>query len=159
MEKELKIGPEKLLIQGNIMAWQDNMIQLSNVSFVSASEVSALPFPTYSLLVLLGGIILLYFTLSIGILVLILYALSIVCWYMLNEEHRNGLILTILLDSGHSFQLVFQNREFVQEVLKLLMEVLADGNKQNRSILINIGDCTIEEKENVLNELNIVEKK
>ena len=140
MKMELKIGPKKLLIQGNIMAWQDNMIQLSNISFVSASEVSAMPFPMYSWIVFLSGIILLYFTLSLGILVLALFAASIACWYMLNEEYRKGLILTILLDSGNSFQLVFQNREFVQEVLKLLAEILADGDIHNRSIVINIED-------------------
>lgn len=155
MRKELKIGPEKLLIRGNIIAWQDMVIQLSNVSFVSTSEVSAMPFPMYSLIVFLIGIILLYFSLSIGILILILFAVSMVCWYMLNEEHRRGLILTIMLDSGHSFQLIFQNRKFTQEVLKLLMEILTDGNTHDRSILINIEDCTIEEKENVINELEI----
>lgn len=155
MEKDLKIGPEKLLIQGNIMAWEDNMVKLSNISLVSASDISAMPFPMYSLIVFLIGLVLLYFMPSIGILVLVLFATGIVCWYVLNEEHRKGLILTILLDSGHSIQLVFQNREHVQQVLKILQEILADGNIHNRSILINIEDCTIEEKENVLNELDM----
>ena len=155
MEKDLKIGPDKLLIQGNIMTWEDNMVQLSSISFVSSSEVSTVPFPMYSLIVFLIGIILLYFIPSIGTLILVLFATGIVCWYVLNEEHRKGLILTILLDSGHSIQLVFQNREHVQQVLKILQEILADGNIHNRSILINIEDCTIEEKENVLNELDM----
>lgn len=155
MGKDLKIGPEKLLIRGNIMVWEDNMVQLSSISFVSSSEVSAVPFPMYSLIVFLIGIILLYFTLSIGTLLLILFAAGIVCWYMLNEEHRKGLILTILLDSGHSIQFVFQNREHVQQVLKILQEILADGNIHDRSILINIEDCTIEEKESVLKESDV----
>ena len=153
MGKDLKIGPEKLLIRGNIMTWEDNMVQLSSISFVSSSEVSTVPFPMYSLIVFLIGIILLYFIPSIGTLILVLFAAGIVCWYMLNEEHRKGLILTILLDSGHSIQLVFQNREHVQQVLKVLQEIFADGNIHNRSILINMEDCTIEE--NVLGELDM----
>ena len=83
-----------------------------------------MPFSMYSWIVLLSGIILLYFTLS------------------------------ILLDSGNSFQLVFQNREFVQEVLKLLAEILAGGDIHNRSIVINIEEYAIEEKDNVLDEMN-----
>jgi len=57
MKKEKSIITPQLLIDGNIMAWKNSAIQLSNVSSISTVPLELMPFPSWTLLVLLAGLI------------------------------------------------------------------------------------------------------
>ena len=57
MEKEKSIETEQLLIKRNIMSWEDTMIQLSNVSVISTSQLEPLKFPRIILLTLIASFV------------------------------------------------------------------------------------------------------
>ena len=42
---ETNIEPPSLLTKKNIMTWNNTMIQLSNVSLISAADIDLAPFP------------------------------------------------------------------------------------------------------------------
>ena len=155
MEKEKKIETEKFLIQGNILIWESNMIQLSNISYVSTSNLKTLPFPTQSLIIALAGLILLFMIPPAGIVAILVFVAWIFSWYKQNQERSRNINLNILLNSGHAIRMVFRNKEFLQQVLKVLMVIFADGNTHNKNVSINIKNCTIEENANVLNDLDM----
>ena len=87
MKKEqMKMGEKTietptLLIKKNIMAWDDTMIQLSNISYVSASDIVSLKFPIWAPLLVLAGISLLGISVIPGIVFIIAGGIWLYYWY------------------------------------------------------------------------------
>lgn len=87
MKKEqMKMGEKTietptLLIKKNIMAWDDTMIQLSNISYVSASDIASLKFPIWAPLLVLAGISLLGISVIPGVVFIIAGGIWLYYWY------------------------------------------------------------------------------
>ena len=74
-QEQMKLGEKTietptLLIKKNIMAWDNTMIQLSNISYVSASDVARLSLPIWALLLVLAGIALIGKSTLLGIVLI-----------------------------------------------------------------------------------------
>ena len=118
MKKEqMKMGEKTietptLLIKKNIMAWDDTMIQLSNISYVSASDVASLKFPIWATLLVLAGISLLGISVIPGIVSIIAGGIWLYYWYQENEKRKKCSILTIRMNSGNNLYFKFNNKTF-----------------------------------------------
>lgn len=55
---EKNIETPYLFIKKNIMTWNNTMIQLSNISLLTAADINLLPFPFLAVLLVLGGFVL-----------------------------------------------------------------------------------------------------
>ena len=86
MEKEKSIETKQLMIKGNIMSWEEMMIQLSNVSCVSVSELNTIRFPLLALVFVIVGIALIQAEPTLGIAGLGVGLGWIVWWANANEK-------------------------------------------------------------------------
>ncbi len=156
MKKEqMKMGEKTietptLLIKKNIMAWDDTMIQLSNISYVSASDVASLKFPIWAPLLVLAGISLLGISVIPGIVFIIAGGIWLYYWYQENEKRKKCSILTIRMNSGNNLYFKFNNKTFLKRVTHVLANIFNNGTE--RQVSINIQDCTITGNAQVLTD-------
>ena len=159
--KQNKFGPgEKVIetptlnIKKNIMTWENTLIQLSNISYISAADIATIPFPVVAALLILVGLFVLG---SEGFLAIVLIAIGgvwLYFWYSENEKRKQGAILTIRMNSGHNLYFTFENRQFLLKVLRVMERIITDGNS-NSKVTINITDCTISDNASVFDNLSI----
>lgn len=147
---EKTIEPPTLLIKKNIMAWDDTMIQLPNISYVSASDIASLKFPIWAPLLVLAGISLLGISVIPGIVFIIAGGIWLYYWYQENEKRKKCSILTIRMNSGNNLYFKFNNKTFLKRVTHVLNNIFNNGTE--RQVSINIQDCTITGNAQVLTD-------
>lgn len=143
-----------LQIEGHLMKWQDVVIQISNVSMITAAKLPAPRFPVWALFALVGG--------SFGILfsrqsygseaqmmffaatcLLVLSIVGIVRWLIDCLKTIGHKYLQILLNSGYVYALYVPDQQFLQRVLHVFENIFKDGGKAGNSVQINIANSTI----------------
>lgn len=147
---EKTIDTPSLLIKKNIMAWDNTMIQLSNISYVSASDVASLRFPIWALLMVLAGLFLLKSSAGLGIVLIIAGAVWLFYWYQENEKRKNCAILTIRMNSGNNLYFTFSDRTFLTKVMNVLSYIIVNGT--DRQVSINMSNCEISGNAQVLTD-------
>lgn len=153
--QQLVIDTPRLFVKGNIMCWDGMMIQLSNVSCISTMSLVRSPFPLYSIALLLIGLFAFKINIFFAILLLAAGAFWIYIWYQTNEERKRNTILNIVLNSGNQLQFTINNKEFLNNVLKVLEQIIIDGGVGKQDVSINIQGCQITGNASVLNDLNL----
>lgn len=153
MEKEKSIETEQLLIKGNIMSWEDTMIQLSNVSFISTSPLEPLKFPRIILLTLIASFVMMKFNAGIGVLLLMVCMGWSYFWYDENQSRDSKKVLKIVMNSGYSLCIIFANQSFLQTVLQVLKQIFIEGGVGEQNVMIDLRNAKISGNANVLNHL------
>lgn len=157
MDMKNSIQTKQLLIRGNIMSWDNTMIQLSNVSCISTSLLEEIPFPKYSILLILAGVVMFKFNALVSLLALALAGGWIYTWYNTNRKRSLQIVLSINMNSGLNFNLLFGNRAFLEDVLKVLEKIITEGGIGDHNLSIDIYGCKFSGNSQVLNGLNISE--
>ncbi|HRX58756.1 MAG TPA: hypothetical protein P5075_08290 [Eubacteriales bacterium] len=147
------IETDFLTIKGNMMKWSDTIIQISNISIISTVHVAAKRFPFLSFVFILIGAIILklgvtdivsvefYGVSLLGGIALIVAALAwMLLWVDRKQRADEMQQLSILMNSGTVYSIVFQNKKFLAEVMKRFSEIL--------STPAHTGDLTINIKNN-----------
>ena len=153
---EKSIDTPSLYLEKNIMMWNNHtMIQLSNISYISAESIPALPLPIFAILALLVGLTFLAIEgmALVGILILIGAGWYLYFWYEQSQKRSNGAILNIRMNSGHVFNFEFTDKAFLQTVATRLRLILMDGGVSGK-VEISIKDCVIRDSQ-VLTGANI----
>lgn len=147
--KQEKLGAGKsiidtpsMYIRKNIMIWENNMIQLSNISCISASDVDDLPYPTWAAVIILVGLVMFKVSALLAIVLLLAGAFVSFQWYTQNQKRKNEAILTIRMNSGSTFYILFNSKTFLQKVLTVLENTIVNGNVPG-SVKIDIKDSNI----------------
>lgn len=153
MEKEKSIETKQLLIKGNIMSWENTMIQLSNVSSISTLPLEPLEFSKAILFIFIAGLIMMKFNAGIGVLMLLVSAGWLYSWYTDNQQRNSKKALKIVMNSGYSFGIIFNDQTFLQTVLKLLKLTFIEGGIGEQNIVINLQNSKISGNASVLNHL------
>ena len=143
MEKEKSIETEQLLIKGNIMSWEDTMIQLSNVSFISTSPLEPLKFPRIILLTLIASFVMMKFNAGIGVLLLMVCMGWSYFWYDENQSRDSKKVLKIVMNSGYSLCIIFANQSFLQTVLQVLKQIFIEGGVGEQNVMIDLRHAKI----------------
>ena len=76
-------------------------------------------------------------------------------WANANEKRKSSKKLNILVNSGHTFQIVFSDRNFLKKILEILEVIIREGGIGNNSISINVKDCKIDGDAHILNDLKM----
>lgn len=139
---EKNIETPYLFIKKNIMTWNNTMIQLSNISLLTAADINLLPFPFLAVLLILGGFVLFESSVALAILLLILAGIWFYFWYKENEKRKEGAILTIRMNSGHNLHFSFEDKAFLLKVVGVLENIIIDGG-YNSQTTIDIKGCNI----------------
>lgn len=147
---EKTIETPSLLIKKNIMAWDNTMIQLSNISYVSSSDVASLSFPVLAALLILAGLLLLKSSAFLAIVLMIAGAAWLFFWYQENERRKTCAILTIRMNSGNNLYFTFSNRAFLTKVMNVLAYIIVNGT--DRQVSINMTNCEISGNAQVLTD-------
>lgn len=139
---EKNIETPYLFIKKNIMTWNNTMIQLSNISLLTAADIDLLPFPILALLMILGGFVLFKSSAAFAILLFVLAGVWFYFWYRENEKRKEGAILTIRMNSGHNLHFSFEDKAFLLKVVGVLENIIIDGGN-NSQVTIDIKGCNI----------------
>lgn len=154
MKREKEINTPELSIAGNVMAWKNTIIQLSNVSSLSTVALDPVAFPLWTIVGSFIAIILIPFKLAfLTFLFWVVAAIVIYAWYKQNQEIAKQRNLIIMMNSGKVFVIGFKDKEFLEKVYGVLSSIIAEGNESSEHIRININNSTISEEAHVLNDL------
>lgn len=155
MKKEKSIETPELLIKGNIMSWEETMIQLSNVSCISTAPLDQLEFPKMSIIILLLGIVIIFDNPVTGIILLTAGGIWIYVWHYINVIRKLDKMLIIIMNSGNSLKFIIGDRNFLNIIVQLLREIIIEGGIGDQNLIIKIEGCTIDGNARVLNNIKL----
>ena len=135
------IETEYLKISGNCMELKDTVIQLSNISLFSTTDISASPFPALSIVVILFGFVMFNVSVIAALLILAAGVAWIYLWYSSVQKAREMKRLTIVTNSGNAFPIVFNDKAFLSKVVDVLTYIVRNPETAGE-ISINVKDCT-----------------
>ena len=160
MNKNTQIETKNFTVKGNIIAWDDNIMPISNISMVS---VTPKPMPPRPFLLGLGQ-----FLIAIGILVFLICVIvneilsfimieSLICFIFggilwkqgfakykkMIEQTKDGGNLKFSLNSGKVYSLVSDNKAFLESVYEALSTIIADS-AFNGVYHFDISNCQID---------------
>ena len=134
------VSTDYLTIEGNMLKWSDTIIQISNISIISTSDVAGKPFPILTILLIfigLGALSLGDSGIAVGILMLVAAGIWIYIWYENKKKEEALQKLSILMNSGLVYAIIFNDKKFLAQVMKRFAEILSVPNNKE-SFTINI---------------------
>lgn len=137
-QKEKTIRTDSFSVKGNLISWENTIIQISNISMISTTA-NTCPFPLISAVFALVGICLLGYVASLGWILLILGALGLLRWFLKLQKLKSIKNLNFLLNSGGVFTLVFHDKAFLDNVVDVLTDILKTSSR-NSYYTFNIKD-------------------
>lgn len=120
------IETDFLKVRGNLIIWENTMIQISNISMISTDNILGEPLPIWAVIMIILGLLSLNVNLLIAIVLLVIGGAVIFLWRKKDQERKQSKMLTFMLNSGNRFSLIFRNGEFLQKVSSVLIELLAE---------------------------------
>lgn len=149
--KEKQVKTQRLSIVGHLLRWDDVVIQIGNISLISTSNLQQTPMPVWAIIMSVIGVVLLPIIWWASLLCLALGILVIWAWYKETKKTEKYKYLNIQLNSGRMFSLLFENQEFLNQVLDVFANIFEDDNyqAQNRDIRIDIQNCHVDDRSNL----------
>ena len=136
MKREINVGSVR--VHGNCMEFGNTAIQLSNISSLSTSKVKRSPIGGVIILLVGFASLLIHWLLGAAIILLGVFV-------FFAELHNADYILSISTNAGGNFSIVFGSDHFLKEVHDILIEIIANPEKENDAT-INISSQKIEIK-------------
>lgn len=151
------INTPVIFIEKNMMMWNNHtMIQLSNISYLSAEKLPPAIFPIWSVFTILLGLILMTLGDEMAAIAIMLWAISgvfIYAWIKDSQRREESAILHIKMNSGSVFNFEFANKEFLWCVAETIQNIMINGGS-NGKVEINIVNSVIRDS-SVLTGTNI----
>lgn len=120
------------------------MIQISNISMITTTDVAGLPFPFFSLLIICAGLIFASESIIIAILCWIISGAWIMYWYKQCQDRSRIKKLNFILNSGGMYTLIFNDKNFLNEVSSVLLGILVSKDRK-ANITFNIKNNTFKD--------------
>ncbi|MDH8679262.1 hypothetical protein QE109_13980 [Fusibacter bizertensis] len=133
-------------VKGNVLAFNDYFLQISNISQVSIAPGSKRNYPVSAIAAVLGGLLII----SLKSFIAILIGLMVAGFggYMLyntyTKNSNSGENMVIHLNSGSIFYINFKERTFLNKVMEVLKDC-SNSSKSNyvidvKNSVITVGD-------------------
>lgn len=149
--KENNIVTEQLEIQGNLLRWEGTIIQISNISLITTSNLSTPRFPLWSLLLALAGIVAIAEeSLLLGLFLIVVTSAIGYLWYSDYQYAKSGKFLNLLLNSGHTYSIVFHDKKFLRKVLGVFSSIMIDGSNPAVNYNIDLNNCVIDRSSSII---------
>lgn len=130
-------------IKGNLISWKDTIIQISNITMISAS-IDKQPFPWLSILFLLGGFALINLNTYLASALIVISITIIALWYKKSQKLKSQKKLNFMLNSGIIYTILFYDIKFSKKVLEVLTDILITSSR-NEYYTINVKNNTIQQ--------------
>lgn len=157
--KNREIETDYLKIHGNCMEFKNTVIQLNNISLLSSEDLSPVAFPTAALVAAIAGLVLMMLEISallwVGLVCFAVAGAYLYFWYRENQRLGEMKRLLIITNSGNHFNIVFHDKPFLEEVVKVLKEVIANPGHLS-DITINVKDNKFADGASVIQDFNEV---
>ena len=140
-EKVSTINTDILKVKGDLICWENTMIQISNISMITTTDVAGLPFPVLSIFIIIAGFLFASESIMIAVVCWIISIAWIMFWYNQCQKRSQIKKLNFVLNSGGTYTLVFNDKNFLNEVSSVLMKILANKDRK-ANITFNIKNNT-----------------
>lgn len=130
-----------LSVKDNLFTWKDTVVQIPNISLISASQIEKAPLPIWTIIVIAIGIFLFQNSAIASICLIAAGIVGLYLWYAENNKRTQGAIMTVQLNSGSSLYIQFKDKEFLGRVIVALRGAIADG--RSAQLYINVQNCKI----------------
>ena len=147
--KEKRVNTPSLSIVGRLLRWEDTIIQIDNISLISTADFQQTSFPLWSLVLILIGLLLIRYSVFVGLICLTGGGLAIWFWNPEVQKTQSYKYLNIQLNSGRVFSLLFESDVFLKQVLDVFANIFEDDNLAGKNIYIDIKNCRIDDHSNV----------
>lgn len=97
-KQEKTVQMKQLLIQGHLLRWEGVIIQISNISLITSTNLNPPRFPIWAAIAVLAGISLLDPIWYVGLIAMAVGGYSIYSWYSEYEEVKSHKYLNTLLE-------------------------------------------------------------
>lgn len=139
-----KIETSFLRVEKNCLEIEGTCIQLSNVSILSTMDVT--PPDTNKLMLYIAMVIggLAFFPL--GLLVTALGIFLVYRWYQEYRSSKEAKCLTVATNSGHFYPIVFKDRNFMEKVMQLMIQIMREPTTSSAYFDLknaHVDHCTI----------------
>lgn len=150
--RDKKVETDVLVIEDNILRWANTIIQISNIAFITSFGEAKKPFPFLSIIPLALGIYILVEGSKFGLVFLAGVTLWIVFWFIGNQKADEKAILSISLNSGMTYSILFNDKKFLRDVMKQLASLISQPFS-HKNFTINIKDSTFKNGSSVIQNL------
>ena len=147
--KEKRVNTPSLSIVGRLLRWEDTIIQIDNISLISTADFQQTSFPLWSLVLILIGLLLIRYSVFVGLICLTGGGLAIWFWNAEVQKTQSYKYLNIQLNSGRVFSLLFEYDVFLKQVLDVFANIFEDNDLTDKNIYIDIRNCRIDDHSNV----------
>ncbi len=147
--KEKRVNTPSLSIVGRLLRWEDTIIQIDNISLISTADFQQTSFPLWSLVLILIGLLLIRYSVFVGLICLTGGGLAIWFWNAEVQKTQSYKYLNIQLNSGRVFSLLFESDVFLKQVLDVFANIFEDNDLTDKNIYIDIRNCRIDDHSNV----------
>lgn len=148
LSKRRTIETPTLSVKGNLLFWNNTLIQINNISMITITNLEKLPFPLQAILILVVGFIILFASAPIGLIIIAIGGGWVFLWVNKNSELDTQMHLNILLNSGNWFTILFENKDFLSEVHTILINILS-SSEPNYNITFDIKNNTFHDDSGV----------
>lgn len=148
-KKAKQVNTPSFSIVGHLLRWEDTIIQIDNISMISIASFQQAPFPRWSIVLILVGLLLIRYSIFVALLCLAGGGLLIWFWNIDVQKTQNYKYLNIQLNSGRVFSLLFESDMFLKQVLDVFANIFEDDNLAGKNIYIDIKNCRIDDHSNV----------
>lgn len=142
-KKEKTVQTRNLFIQGHLLQWEGVIIQISNISLITSSNMNRPIFPIWAGIMAIIGLSLLKLVWYVGLIALAIGGVGIYFWYSEVERVKNNKYLNILLNSGFTYSILFTNEDFLQNVMQVFANIFEDAAEDHANYYIDIKNSTI----------------
>ena len=161
-KKTKTVETDRLHIKGHLLKWDDVVIQISNISMITAAK---LPFPRFPILVWIvaslgAGVTIaasslrssyymyyyetaIYALLILGVVLMGAAVIWVLRWLMDCFKVMGHKYLNILLSSGDTYALYIQDQNFLQQVLQVFSNIFESGTNAGTNYYIDVSGGTI----------------
>ena len=147
--KEKRVNTPSLSIVGRLLRWEDTIIQIDNISLISTADFQQTSFPLWSLVLILIGLLLIRYSVFVGLICLTGGGLAIWFWNAEVQKTQSYKYLNIQLNSGRVFSLLYESDVFLKQVLDVFANIFEDNDLTDKNIYIDIRNCRIDDHSNV----------
>lgn len=159
-----EIETDRFRVRGNLLEWENMMLQLSNISAVGIGDLPNVSFPNFAAVIGVVGAAICMMQgagLFLGLALIIGAGWMIYNWYEENQARKNKKYLHLQMNSGDIYSLLFHDISFLQDTLKVVEQLLEDPDKYGDKVTVfdvRSGGITISNnKFTDLSSLNVIE--
>lgn len=150
-DKQKTIETDYLNVRGNLISWNNTILQISNISMITTNEFEKKPIPIYPFLLFIVGLLTFQFLASLSIVCIVSASLWGYFYYSNAKKIAELKILSFKLNSGETFGIVFNNQTFLNKVISVLTKILSQEIKSS-NITFDIKNNNYAFKDNTFND-------